>query len=223
MPRRADLLLRALIVLLLCMNVGVAAWWASHREPVPAAVPATDKDVPSLVLLSETERKPVADAAELAEAPTELSPNTVCLSIGPFTTPAQLRLAMDLMLPRVERIQFREVPAVALRGYRVYLSPAASRAEALQTARALSAKGISDYYVVTAGDDENTVSLGIFRELDNATQRREAVAALGYSPVIEPRTEQVPQWWIDVAALPGLDWKMTLPDPALSARGAPCK
>lgn len=216
------MLLRALIVLLLCMNVGVAAWWASHREPVPAAVPATDKDVPSLVLLSETERKPVADAAELAEAPMPLSPDAVCLSIGPFATPAQLRLAMDLMLPRVERIQFREVPAVALRGYRVYLPPAASRAEALQTARALSAKGISDYYVVTAGDDENTVSLGIFRELDNATQRREAVAVLGYSPVIEPRTEQVPQWWIDVAALPGLDWKMTLPDPALQARGAPC-
>ena len=222
MPRRADLLLRALIVLLLCMNVGVAAWWASHRESEPAAVPTTDKDVPSLVLLSETERKPVADAAELAEAPMPLSPDAVCLSIGPFATPAQLRLAMDLMLPRVERIQFREVPAVALRGYRVYLPPAASRAEALQTARALSAKGISDYYVVTAGDDENTVSLGSFRELVNATQRREAVAALGYTPVIEPRTEQVPQWWIDVAALPGLDWKMTLPDPALSARGAPC-
>ena len=222
MPRRADLLLRALIVLLLCMNVGVAAWWASHRESEPAAVPTTDKDVPSLVLLSETERKPVADAAELAEAPMPLSPDAVCLSIGPFATPAQLRLAMDLMLPRVERIQFREVPAVALRGYRVYLPPAASRAEALQTARALSAKGIADYYVVTAGDDKNTVSLGIFRELDNATQRREAVAALGYSPVIEPRTEQVPQWWIDVAALPGLDWKANLPDPALQARAAPC-
>ena len=216
------MLLRALIVLLLCMNVGVAVWWASHREPAPVAVPATDKDVPSLVLLSEAERKPVVDAAELAEAPAELSPDAVCLSIGPFSTPAHLRLAMDLMLPRVERIQFREVPAVALRGYRVYLPPAASRAEALQTARALSAKGISDYYVVTAGGDQNTVSLGIFRELENATQRREAVAALGYSPVIEPRTEQVPQWWIDVAALPGLDWKTTLPDPELQGRTAPC-
>ncbi len=217
------MLLRALILLLLCMNAGVAAWWVSHREPVAIVVPATDKNVPPLVLLSEAELKPVADAAELAEAPAELSPNAVCLSIGPFSTPAQLRLAMDLMLPRVERIQFREVPAVALRGYRVYLPPAASRAEALQTARALSAKGITDYYVVTAGDDKDTVSLGIFRELENATQRREALAALGYSPVIEPRTDQLPQWWIDVAALPGLNWKTTLPDPALQARVAPCR
>lgn len=216
------MLLRALILLLLCMNVGVAVWWASHREPVPATMPATDKDVPSLVLLSEAERKPVVDSAELAEAPAELSPDAVCLSIGPFSTPAQLRLAMDLMLPRVERIQFREVPAVALRGYRVYLPPAASRAEALQTARALSAKGIADYYVVTAGGDQNTVSLGIFRELENATQRREVVSALGYSPVIEARTEQVPQWWIDVAAPAGLDWKTTLPDPELQGRTAHC-
>lgn len=217
------MLLRALIVLLLCMNVGVAAWWVSHREPVAAVVPATDKNVPSLVLLGEAERKPVADAAELSEAPAELSPDAVCLSIGPFSTPAQLRMAMDLMLPRVERIQFREVPAVSLRGYRVYLPPAANRAEALQTARALSAKGIADYYVITAGDDKDTVSLGIFRELENATQRREAVAALGYSPVIEPRTEQLAQWWIDVAARSGLDWKTTLPDPALQARAAPCQ
>ena len=217
------MLLRALILLLLCMNVGVAVWWASHREPVAAVVPATDKNVPSLVLLGEAERKPVADAAELSEAPAELSPDAVCLSIGPFSTPAQLRMAMDLMLPRVERIQFREVPAVSLRGYRVYLPPAANRAEALQTARALSAKGIADYYVITAGDDKDTVSLGIFRELENATQRREAVAALGYSPVIEPRTEQLAQWWIDVAARSGLDWKTTLPDPALQARAAPCQ
>jgi hypothetical protein len=217
------LILRALVLLLLCMNIGVAAWWASQRERTTAPAPATDPNVPPLVLLAEVERRPLSDAAELAEAPAELSPDAVCLSIGPFSTPSELRLAMDLMLPRVERIQFREVPAVALRGYRVYLPPAANRAEALQTARALSARGIADYYVVTAGDQQNTVSLGIFRELENATARRDVVAALGYSPVVEPRTEQVPQWWIDLAAPPGLEWRGVLPDPALQGQAARCQ
>ena len=76
------MILRALVLLLLCMNVGVAVWWASHRDIVPARAPATDKNVPTLVLLGEVERRPLSDAAELAEAPAELSANAVCLSIG---------------------------------------------------------------------------------------------------------------------------------------------
>ena len=133
------------------------------------------------------------------------------------------REAMDRLLPRVERIQFREVPAVALRGYRVYLPPAESREAAFAVARDLAARGVSDYYVVTAGAQRNTVSLGLFRDLDNASERRDAVVALGYAPVLEPRTETVSQWWIDMAAAPGLDWRALLPDEGLRAEAAACR
>lgn len=218
-----SMLQRALLLLLLCMNLGVAAWWAGHRDPAPAALPALDPNVPRLRLLSEVEKRPVADAAELSEAPALLDANAVCLSLGPFETPADLRQAMDALLPKVERIQFREVPAVALRGYRVFLPPAASRADALAVARALSDKGISDYYVLTVGPQQNTISLGIFRDLENATARRDAVAALGYSPMLEPRTESVSQWWIDLAAAPGFQWQSVLDNPALKAESSPCK
>lgn len=214
---------RALLLLLVCMNLGVAAWWASHRDPAPPSPPALDAHVPRLKLLSEVERRPIVAAAELTEAPTPLDPNAVCLSLGPFTTPSALRQAMDALLPKVERIQFREVPAVALRGYRVFLPPSASRADALAVARALSGRGVSDYYIVSAGEQKNTISLGMFRDLENATQRRDAVAALGYSPMIEPRTESISQWWIDLAASPGFDWRPLLADPAISSQAAACR
>lgn len=218
------MLLRALLLLLLCMNLGVALWWASHREPAPPALPPTEPGVPTLRLLSEVERRPAGEAAaELAEAPAPLSPDARCLSLGPFETPADLRQAMDRLLPRVERIQFREVPTVALRGYRVYLPPAGSRAEALQVARALSERGVSDYYVITAGPQQDSISLGLFRDLANATQRRDAVAALGYSPIMEPRTEAVSQWWIDLAAAPGFDWKTVVAADGLRAEPAACR
>lgn len=217
------MLLRALILLLLCMNIGVAAWWlASDAKPEPPA-PAGEPGVATLRLLSEVERLPAPEAAESSEAPALLAADAVCLSLGPFTTPAQLRAAMNRLLPQVERIQFREVAAVALRGYRVFLPAAGSRAQALETARALSAKGISDYYVVTAGEQQNTISLGIFRELENATKRHDEVAALGYDPTVEARTEQVPEWWIDLAAEPGFDWRSALPGSALTAVAAPCR
>jgi hypothetical protein len=216
------MLLRALIVLLLCMNIGVAIWWAAHREPTIPVLPATEPGVASLTLLSESERKPVADAAEMTTAPEALSPQSVCLSLGPFSTPADLRRAMNTLMPQVERIQYREVAAVALHGYRVFLPAAGSREQALETARALSDRGITDYYVVTAGDQQNTVSLGIFRELENATKRHDAVAALGYNPTIEARTEKEPQWWIDLAAKSGFDWKPLLPEADLKAEPVPC-
>ena len=218
------MLLRTLLLLLVCMNLGVAAWWLGHRDVAPTPPAATEPGIPPLRLLSEVERRPAGEAAaELAEPPAPLSDDARCLSLGPFETPADLRRAMDALLPRVERIQFREVPAVALRGYRVFLPPAGSRQEALQVARALSAQGVSDYYVVTAGPQQNTVSLGLFRDLGNATQRRDAVAALGYAPIVEPRTEAISQWWVDVAAAPEFDWRSVLSAPTLRAEPAPCR
>lgn len=216
------MLLRALILLLACMNVGVAVWWAAHREAPRPVLPATEPGVSSLVLLSESERPLLSDAAELSTAPEALSPESVCLSLGPFSTPADLRRAMNILLPKVERIQYREVAAVALRGYRVFLPAAGNRAQALETARALSDQGISDYYVVTAGDQQNTVSLGIFRALENAAARHDAIAALGYDPTVEARTEQVPQWWIDLAAPVDFDWRSELPGADLKVVSATC-
>ena len=49
----------------------------------------------------------------------------------------------------------------------------------LATARSLAAQGVRDYYVVTAGPGENTVSLGLFREQRNAEARLAEVRALG--------------------------------------------
>jgi hypothetical protein len=216
------MLQRALILLLVCMNLGVAAWWALHREAQARPLPATEPGIASLTLYSESNHAQLPIPSVSANAATALPADAVCQSLGPFESSADLRHAMDALLPKVERIQFREVQAEELRGYRVYLPAAADRAQALATARALSAKGVADYYVVTAGDQSNTVSLGIFRELENATKRRDEVVALGYNAVVEPRTEPVKQWWIDLAAVPGFDWKSVLGTTDLKAQQAPC-
>ena len=217
-------MLRALIVLLVCMNLGVGAWWAFHREPPPPDLPATERGIASLELLSEAERRgQLEGVAELNVAPEPLSDFPLCQSLGPFTTPADLRRAMDRLTPLVGRIQFREVPTAALRGYRVYLPAAGNRAQALDTARALSLKGVTDYYVVTAGDQQNTISLGIFRDLANAQARRDELARIGYNAIVEARTEQVAQWWVDIAARADFDWKTVLPEPNLQAASAPCQ
>ena len=209
------------VVLLLSMNLGVAAWWAWHPVTHVTRSPATDPGVAALVMLSESEAPvPVRDPEIGAAAASEYSQ---CLSLGPFTTPADLRKAMNLLTPRVGRIQFREVAAVALRGYRVYLPAAGTRAQALATARALAAHGVTDYYVVTAGDQQDTISLGLFRDLVNARARHDEIAALGYEPTLDARTEQLPQWWVDVAAPAQMRWQEIVSGNGLQALPIPCE
>ena len=215
-------LLRAVLLLLVCMNLGVGAWWALHREPTPQSLPALEPGVASLTLLRESEHAQLTEAAELDAAPDPLEGMTTCLSLGPFETPADLRLAMGKLMPHAGRIQFRELPATVLRGYRVFLPAAPTRAAALESARALAARGLRDYYVVTAGEQQNTVSLGLFRDLENATRRQTEVAALGYAATIEARTESVPQWWVDIAAPEGFDWTRVLPGATVRAQSVAC-
>lgn len=217
------MILRGIVVLLVCLNLGVGFWWALRADPAPAPPPALDAGTGSLVLLGEAELPPPSDAAEVGAVPVPLPDAPVCHSLGPFATPAELRVAMNVLTPRVGRIQFREVPATQLRGYRVYLPAAGNREAALATARQLAARGVRDYYVVTAGAQENTVSLGLFRDLANAEKRRDELSAQGFQAVLEPRTEEAAQWWIDYAAEPGFDWRALLPDRSdIDARPVDC-
>jgi hypothetical protein len=203
-------ILRGLVVFLACLNLGVGLWWLMHRDPVEAPPPALEAGTGSLVLLGEAELPPPPDQAEVGAVPVPMPAAPACYSLGAFSTPAELRVAMNALTPHVARIQFREVASTELRGYRVYLPAAGSREEALATARQLAARGVRDYYVVTAGAQENTVSLGLFRDLGNAETRRDELAALGFQPVLEPRTSAGTTWWIDFAAEPDFDWKARL-------------
>ncbi|MEO5626505.1 MAG: SPOR domain-containing protein [Dokdonella sp.] len=208
---------RALFMLLLALNIGGACWLAFAHRPQSAALPATDPGVPKLALLAESENGGEAANAELASAPESRADlaNDKCRAIGPFPTQADTRAAMNALTPLTKRIRIRETHATQTRGYWVYLPAAASRELALGAARALSAKGVRDYYVVTAGDQQNTISLGLFRDQGNADRRRTEIVALGFAPQVNTRTEDLPAYWLDFALVDGqpLDWHGRVPVP----------
>lgn len=246
---------RALVAILLMMNLGVAAWWlwgpaAQIHEPiattvagipelqlleerdasvVPAPVsPASDTAPPASVAdaaASDTAALPPADNAPssvTAASPpaASASPDVAaqhepepgrdavpgkspaasqCFSIGPFEAIDDVRRTSALIESALQRQQVREVRSTQVRGYRVYLPPFPTRQEAMDAARALQEKGLRDYYVVTAGEQENTVSLGLFRDLANAESRREQVRSFGFEPRLEPRQQELTRWWLDIA------------------------
>jgi hypothetical protein len=195
------MLARILFLLVLALNIGVGCWLYFAPHPHARTFAATDPGVAKLVLLSERDHGGEANAAELASAPESAADlkNDTCVSVGPFATQADMRAALNSLTPLVARIQYREARATETRGYWVYLPAQSSREQALAMARQLSTKGVRDYYVVTAGDQQNTISLGLFRDQNNADKRRNEIAAMGFKPEVTARTEELPVYWIDYA------------------------
>lgn len=221
------MLSRILVLVLLVMNLGVGLWWWLRPQPPPVEVAATDPDVPALQLLSERalasnappdEAEPVGPPQPLA-APEQRD----CLQLGPWVTQVDVRRALNVLTPVVNRVQLRETREVIRRGYRVFLASPGSREQALAVARQLSARGLTDYYVVTAGDDQNSISLGLFRDENNANTRLRQVRAQGFDAQLEPRNDELPQYWLDIDVNREVDWRALLGRQGdINASSIPC-
>jgi pyruvate/2-oxoglutarate dehydrogenase complex dihydrolipoamide acyltransferase (E2) component len=228
---------RVLFLLLLALNLAAGYWLFVAPQPAGSELTAADAGVPKLVLLSEGEHDSVAaTVAKTSDSPAVTAPlpsvtkpassepnaspiavPTVpeqCTSLGPFSTQSDMRSVIKTLTPQVTRIQFRESHVTELRGAWVYLPASNNHERALAIARQLSTKGVHDYYVVTAGEQPNAISLGLFHDPANAEKRRSEIAALGFSPKVAQRTDDVTVYFVDYAqtTTPPLDWRTQLPE-----------
>ncbi len=199
---------RLLFLLLLTLNLGVGAWLVFGPATTQVFPPATDPGVPELRLLSEQSPSGTPAPAPAGSAARDIQGDGKCLRLGPFDTQSDMRDAMRALTPHVADIQFQQEQTTQSTGWWVYLPPLASRDQALAMARKLSDKGVSDYYVVTAGDRQNTISLGLFHDPANAQRRVKQLTDLGFPAQLRERTETLPQYWVDIALprAPGFDW-----------------
>lgn len=202
--------MRALLVLLVVLNLGVAAWWLFHDD---AAAP-TQADPPSgiarLALASEHPElrppptpvaAPAATPPAEAPAPTTPPPADTCLRLGPFADDDAAGKAQDALRAGAKRIAVREQQAQAGRdrGWRVYLPPAADRAAADATAERLRAAGFKDLLVVGNGAEANGIALGRFSTEDRARQHAEALRAAGFEAKAEALGETKATYWLELA------------------------
>jgi SPOR domain len=252
------MLQRLLFVLLIALNIAVAAWlWLGEdgaHNPI-----ASDRDVPRLQLLAEVPPAahsvalpppatqglsssgsapvvaqtapapevlatvaPVLPATPLAAASTKRSYR--CLALGPFLTQADVRGARTALAPKVARLRTRQEQTALSHGWRVYLPALPTREQALALARKLDAKDVKDYFVVSSGDQPNTISLGLFHDPANARKRRDDVAALGFPARMSELTDSVPNYWLDlvVADDTRLDWHSLVRTAGVSAKATGC-
>jgi hypothetical protein len=206
--------LRLLFVLLSALNIAVGAWLLLGQSYIRGGSP-NDPGVAELRLLSELPEAAPAPAASVTTAATgpgvAAPPRNLsysCLALGPFATPQDLRNARQALSAQATRMRSRQEQASQTSGWWVYLPAAGSRAQALEVARRLAARNISDYFVVSSGDQPNTISLGLFKDPANARKRRDEVTAAGFPARMSERSESVPEYWLDLVVADGnFDWR----------------
>ena len=113
-----------------------------------------------------------------------------------------MRSARGSLAAQTARSRSRQELSQQSRGWWVYLPAQASRSAALAQAQRLTDAGITDYFVVSSGDQPNTISLGLFKDPANARNRRDQVQAAGFSAQMSERVESVPEYWLDVVVAP---------------------
>jgi len=215
---------RALVVLLLMLNLGVAAWWALRPAPAAVAAYQPPEGAVRLQLLREVPAsarpraatKPAAPAAVQPEPDTQQATTTPtasavpvdqarCFSFGPFADAATLDAARTrLSSLGATRANAREVTTAA-RGWRVFLPAQADRAAAEAMADRIRAAGFDDYLIVPAGDEANSIALGRYGSERGARQREAALRAAGFEAQAQPIGDAATQRWLDVAAGPTFD------------------
>lgn len=203
---------RALIVLLIAINLGVAIWWLLRPDPAPHAADADPAGVPRLQLLSEA--KPmaaVAPAAAAAPPPAQTQPASApapnqCFSLGPFADAAALRAADARVRPQALRVRARAATTAAARAYSVLLPPYPSRELAQAAADKIKAAGFDDFMLINGGDDANGIALGRYGSQETAQRRQATLRAAGFDAQVRPVGEEpAGPSWLDIEARPDLD------------------
>jgi len=222
--------LRLLFVLLTALNIAVGAWLLLGQPYARGGMPS-DPGVAELRLLSEMPLPgPAATAAIPAAAavPAAVTPprnlSYSCLALGPFATPQDLRNARQALSAQTARMRSRQEQASQTSGWWVYLPAAGSRAQALAVARQLAARNIDDYFVVNAGDQPNTISLGLFKDPANARKRRDEIIAAGFPARMSERSESVPEYWLDLVVADGdnFDWRSRVRTAGIGSHSTGC-
>jgi hypothetical protein len=214
---------RALVVLLLMLNLGVAAWWALRPAPDAPAEYQPPEGAVRLQLLHEVPARarpqavakpaapavppaPDANPQQATATPTaEPAEQARCFSFGPFADATTLDAARtQLSSLGATRANAREVTTAA-RGWRVFLPAQADRAAAEVMADRIRAAGFGDYLIVPAGDDANSIALGRYGSERGARQREAALRAAGFEAQVQPIGDAATRLWLDVAAGPAFD------------------
>lgn len=171
---------------------GLAAALAEETIEATAQLPVLE---PATAEPATIEAADGARLAAIAGADT-----LACTTIGPFAdlpqaAQAQAALTAAGFEPR-QRVEQGELWV----GYWVSVQDFATREAADEALRTLTARAITDVYVMPTSETQpsNALSLGVFSDYQRAKRRADEISGLGWQPRIDDRKRAGSIYWIDV-------------------------
>jgi type IV secretory pathway VirB10-like protein len=172
---------------------------AVAAAPAPAAATPAAPGKPAEPVKAPEPMAAVAKPAPepVAEKPAAPAVPPRCLALGPFADRAAASAAQSRAGNLLSQARLREQPAASgTARYRVLLPAAASRDDAQATVKRIVAAGLSDYYIISQGDETNAIALGQYRNREGAERRMAAVQAAGFQPRLVASGD-AGQWWLE--------------------------
>ncbi len=173
--------MRYILVFLLLANLGYFAW-NYYQEPV-VVVEAEPRPLlnTGLTLLEEYD-------AQLAIQQQE--DNKLCSVVSGFANSDEAGSFIEDARAQGLATYLNFVDPEELLQYRVYLAPTPSREIANLTLEDLSERLVEadldiEIYLITSGELENAVALGVYDSATRAIEVQDQISALGYGPEIE--------------------------------------
>jgi len=195
------LFIRLLFILAVLSNIGIYIYSRQHI-PQKHRFVSVDAGVEKLVLLNELDDENTIWEDSKNNTDPQDSPeifNQECYTVGVFNSKSEIRPMLDALKEGVIKLRTRKVISSQEAGYWVFIPAKKSRKEALDISRRLTKLSIKDHYVVTGGENENTLSLGLYRDKQNADARLQEVISKGFNAEKQIRIEQWPEFWLDYA------------------------
>ena len=195
--------MRALILLLVVLNLGVAAWWAWHPAGRVVEAPDPASGIARLQLLNERGDVPTPAAPGTSARPespsvaaTAAAPAT-CVRIGPFADATAAGVAVTALQPLATGLRARERTVGSGRGWNVGIAPQADRAAAEAMASRLRAAGFTDLAIIGEGTGANGIALGRFSSEERARKHESDLKAAGFAAVATPVGEARVEHWVE--------------------------
>ncbi|WP_372016254.1 SPOR domain-containing protein [Pseudoxanthomonas sp. 10H] len=204
------MLARALIVILVALNLGVAAWWLLRPDPPAPVLPTSTAGGVELRMLAAAPMQDDTPARVASPAVPATTPAT-CLRLGPFPDRGAAEVAQAGLGALLRDAALTEEAGQAT-GYRVLLPPAGDRAQAQATAARIAAAGFEDLIVLNQGGDANAIALGAYRNRETAERRAAALRAAGFPAEVRAQgASGASRWWLDGRSVDAATVRATFP------------
>lgn len=131
--------------------------------------------------------------------PVNIATANVCFRFGPFPDENQVKGLYDWFLSRNSQAQIRYTGEQrSTQMYWIYLAPQQSRENAMAVLQEMKRRGVDDYRLISRGDLENAISLGLFSSREAVNERLQVLKEKGYVPVVVPYANVNKIYWLDV-------------------------